>query len=164
MDWHKIKTNIEKLFQKYKFVLLIIAAGILLMLWPATQDGTKATQANENPVTTSYDIELELKTILSQVKGAGRVEVLLTESLGENTVFQTNRNTDGDSAREDTVIITASDRGEGGLIVRKDPPKYQGAIIVCDGADDAFVCLQIVEAVSRATGLGADRISVLKMK
>ena len=164
MELTKIKLNIEKLFQKYKFVLLVIAAGILLMLWPASKGNTTATQTSNFTADTTIDIASRLETLLSHGKGAGRVEVLLTESTGEKTVFQTNIDINGDSTREDTVIITDSNREESGLIVRKDPPMYQGAIIVCDGADDAFVCLQIVEAVSRATGLGADRISVLKMK
>ena len=44
------------------------------------------------------------------------------------------------------------------------PESYRGAIVVCQGADSPAVKLAIVEAVSRATGLGADSISVLKMK
>ena len=37
-----------------------------------------------------------------------------------------------------------------------------GAVIVCDGADDAQVRLNIIEAVKAYTGLGCDRIQVLK--
>jgi stage III sporulation protein AG len=43
-------------------------------------------------------------------------------------------------------------------------PQYLGAIVVCQGADRSDVRLAIVEAVSALTGLGADKISVLKMK
>ena len=39
-----------------------------------------------------------------------------------------------------------------------------GAIVVCQGGDNATVRLAIIEAVSNVTGLGADKISVLKMK
>jgi hypothetical protein len=41
---------------------------------------------------------------------------------------------------------------------------YQGAVVLCQGAADAAVRLAVVEAVSKATGLGADKICVLKMK
>ena len=53
---------------------------------------------------------------------------------------------------------------ESGLIRQINPPAYLGAIVVCQGADNNTVRLAIVEAVSRATGLGADKISVLKMR
>jgi stage III sporulation protein AG len=36
--------------------------------------------------------------------------------------------------------------------------------VVCQGADDPVVKLLIVDAVSKVTGLGADKISVMKMK
>ena len=45
-----------------------------------------------------------------------------------------------------------------------NPPTYLGAIIICEGADDANIRLAVVDAVSKVTGLGANRISVLKMK
>lgn len=41
---------------------------------------------------------------------------------------------------------------------------FTGAIILCQGADAAEVRLHIVEAVSAFTGLGSNRILVLKMK
>ena len=65
---------------------------------------------------------------------------------------------------EDTVIITGSDRSQQGLICQQIPPQYLGAVIVCQGADKAAVRLALVEAVSDATGLSTDAITVLKMK
>jgi len=41
---------------------------------------------------------------------------------------------------------------------------YRGAVVVCQGGDNASVRLAVVEAVSNATGLTSDRITVLKMK
>ena len=61
-------------------------------------------------------------------------------------------------------MITDSNRNETGLIHQRNPPKYQGAIILAMGADDPAVKLAIVDAVSNVTGLGADKISVLKMQ
>jgi stage III sporulation protein AG len=39
-----------------------------------------------------------------------------------------------------------------------------GAIVVCQGGDQPTVRLAILDAVSKVTGLGADKISILKMK
>jgi stage III sporulation protein AG len=86
--------------------------------------------------------------------------VLLTPASGKETLYQTNEN--GDDS--DTVIITDSSRNESGLIRQVNPPVYLGAIVLCQGGDRPSVRLAIVDAVSKVTGLGADRISVLKMK
>ena len=47
---------------------------------------------------------------------------------------------------------------------QKLSPVYQGAIILCQGADSPSVRLAITQAVSKVTGLPTDRIAVLKMK
>lgn len=89
---------------------------------------------------------------------------MLTVSQGEKTVYQTDSDVTDQSSNSSTVIITDESRTEAGLVRQILPEQYQGAIIVCHGADDPSVRLAIVEAVSDVTGLGADRISVLKMK
>ena len=43
-------------------------------------------------------------------------------------------------------------------------PQYQGALVVCSGGGNPSVRLQVVEAVSALTGLGADHISVCEGK
>ena len=68
------------------------------------------------------------------------------------------------TTKTDTVTVTDAQRNESGLIRQVNPPVYKGAVIVCQGADNAAVRLAIVDAVGKATGLGADKISVLKMK
>ena len=39
-----------------------------------------------------------------------------------------------------------------------------GAVIVCDGANDPSVRLNVTNAVAAYTGLGSDKITVMKMK
>ncbi len=39
-----------------------------------------------------------------------------------------------------------------------------GAVVVCQGADSAGVCLRVTQAVRCYTGLGADRVQIFKMK
>lgn len=160
--------RVRELLNKYKYALLILAVGLLLMLLP--QQSATVTEETE-PTEVAEQIqtmEQLLQDILQQVDGAGEVAVLLSEQEGEQTIYQTDTQTDADegssSNRAETVIVTNADRDESGLVLRRDPPKYQGAVIVCQGADRADVRLAIVEAVQCATGLGANQICVVKMK
>ena len=113
-------------------------------------------------------VQDELERILGMIDGAGEVAVLLTEYHGQETIYQTNiqSDTDESSTRNDTttVIVTGKESEDLGLVRRVDPPEYLGAIIVCQGAGNPQVRLAIVEAVSRATGLGANQISIVKMR
>ena len=101
-------------FQKggtVKYVLLAVAAGLVLLLWPSG--------GGETDKTASSGEETRLETVLTQMQGVGRAELLLSE---------------------------------------------KGAVIVCEGADDAGVCLRITQAVRCYTGLGADKVQIFKIK
>ena len=52
---------------------------------------------------------------------------------------------------EDQVVVT-----------RETYPQFRGALVVCQGADDPQVKLSVIEAVSALTGLGSDKISVIR--
>lgn len=169
MEINQLKSKIIIFVKKYKYAALILAIGIALMLLPNNSNKSKNTQSNTISAEMNTDhTRSELADILSKVEGAGRVEVMLTVSRGSETVFQTNTD-QGNSeqsadVKSDTVVLTDSNRNEYGLIKRVDPVQYMGAIVLCQGADSSSVRLAIIEAVSKTTGLGADRICVLKMK
>lgn len=110
------------------------------------------------------DMEDRLETILSGIDGAGTVQVLLTEESGRQTLYQTDIQSDDSRRSEDTVLVEDAARTESGLVRQTLEPKYRGAVVLCDGADRSAVKLAIVEAVGCVTGLGADRICVLKRK
>ena len=164
--WEKLRI----LAGRYRHAILVVLIGLALMLLPlgggAQTDEKPETQAVAPTVQT--DLEQRLESILSRVSGAGEVEVLLTERSGQETHYQTDTQTDSEenaaSENISTVIVEDADSAEAGLIRRTDPPVYLGAVVVCQGADDPRVKLAIVEAVRCATGLGADQITVVKMK
>ena len=43
-------------------------------------------------------------------------------------------------------------------------PQFRGALVVCQGGGDPAVRLAVIEAVSALTGLGSDKISVVKLQ
>ena len=84
------------------------------------------------------------------------------------------RNTDsapGDGAQFDTeeeklcaVLEQIEGCGRVYVLLRQEREGFGGAVVVCDGAESAAVSLEIVRAVSAYTGLGSNKIIVLKMK
>lgn len=159
---------LRSLAGKYKHAIIVLLIGVALMLLP-TGDRAAPTPVETVPVRTAEsDLESRLSAILSRVSGAGEVEVLLTVRTGGETLYQTDEDRDsgesGSRSSVSTVIVEDESNQELGLVRRTDPPVYQGAVVVCQGADDPAVKLAIVEAVSCATGLGADQIKVVKMK
>lgn len=168
MELSAIRTKTLDLIKKYKFVVIILLVGLGLMLIPAGGKQKKADTSSNIQKASEPSVDVALAEILSKIDGAGDVQVFLSIAAGEETVYQTDKNSSAsessNTTKNDTIIVTDSDRNQSGLIKQVIPPRYQGAIILCDGADSASVRLAIADAVSKVTGLSYDHISVLKMK
>lgn len=162
MDRSVPKQRINALFGKYKYPILVVLVGLALMLLPGRREPELSPVVNETIA--ADDLETRLAAILSQIEGVGGVRVLLTEDAGREILYQTDSQTDTDRCSQDTVLVEDASRNETGLIRQTLEPKYRGAVILCQGADDPSIRLAIVEAVRCVTGLGADKISVLNMK
>ena len=167
MDWVGFSSKCMEYIKKYRYVVLVLLAGLFLMALPEG-DEEKTETVQEQTAETEKSLQDSLAEILSQIDGAGKEKVLLTEAAGEETLYQTDeditQSENSSDIRRETIIITNSQRDEAGLVQQVNPPVYQGAIIVCQGAGSASVRLAIVKAVSSVTGLTSDRITVLKMK
>ena len=168
MDFVKMKTRMIEIFEKYKYVWIVLLIGMILMMLPVEKD-TKDQSTFKQPVTVQEEsTQKQMESILCQIAGAGDVNLMLTIAQGVRILYQTDSTyTQGENStdtRTQTILVTDSQRNETGLIHQKNPPVYQGAIVLAEGADHPSVKLAIVEAVMDVTGLGADKISELKMK
>lgn len=148
--------------------LVLALFGVACLLLFAKTEKTPAPAQTQTP---SFDLEktrTELEAILSQIQGAGEVRLMLTLASGEENVYQTDtrKSTDssGQTVQTSTVLRAEGASAKQALITMTQYPRYQGALVVCQGADRASVRLAVMEAVSSLTGLGSDRISVVKMK
>lgn len=168
MDWIELKEKISGFLKKHAYVLLILGVGVVLMMIPSKMEEQTTQPVIQEQEVSILTLEQRLSQILCNVAGAGEVQVVLSVASGEETLYQTDDNystaSESSTGRQDTVTVTDSDRNETGLVRQVNPPVYLGAIIVCEGADSPSVRLAIVEAVAGVTGIGADKISVLKMK
>ncbi len=73
-----------------------------------------------------------------------------------------DRNSQQESTQ--TVILSRGSSKPGDGHRPGDLPPVPGALVVCPRGDDPEVRLQITEALSALTGLGADKISISEGK
>jgi len=166
MDRIEFQKKLSGMFDKYKYVLLVVILGLVLMLWPSQKETSPVIPATQQS-SQLPSITEELSAILAQIRGVGRVRVMITEQSGSETHYQTDVSEmqDADSITGDSrTVLVSSGSAETGLIKSVSAPVYQGAIVVCQGADDPAVRLAVSQAVASVTGISTDRISVLKMK
>ncbi|HHX72011.1 MAG TPA: hypothetical protein GX701_03665 [Clostridiales bacterium] len=156
------------LLKKNKWILILLAAGLLLILWPVRPPAPQA-EGPLSPETGEYAFDLaayeaRLTEILSSVQGAGRVRVMLYLKSGTETVYAEEARIQ----RQDTLVESEErslvQMGQNPIVVKRLYPSFGGAVIVCEGAGNSLVELEITKAVSALTGLSTDKIAVLPMK
>lgn len=162
--------NAEKLgafARKNWAVLLILAAGLLLMLSggggdePTVQmQAVSQAEKAADDVRTLAQTEAQLAGMLSSIEGAGAVRVMLSLETQDETVYAA----DVSQTETSVVLITAGSQKQQAVVSSVNCARYRGAVVLAQGADSPTVRLMITQAVSALTGLGADSISVLKMK
>ena len=156
---------INGFLRRYRYALLIVLVGAILMSVGGT--GDKTTPADEAGQEETFDLEgmeHKLAQTLSAVSGAGRVTVMLTLKEGTRSVLAQDTRLTQDEQTRTNVIVSRGSGGERTVQVQSVWPRFQGALVVCDGADSAGVRLELVQAVRALTGLSAENISICKRK
>ncbi len=160
-----------ELFKKYRFILLVLAAGVILMLIPTSGGGSKKSTVENDSAFSLSDTQKEMEELLSGIDGVGQVKVMLTVASGVETTYVTDRNLSYSGSQEtpedysladETVLLNQGSGYQSALPSGTTYPEYLGAVVVCDGGGSAAVRLAVTKAVSVLTGLGADRITVAK--
>lgn len=162
--------NPLEFLNRYKYVLLVAAVGAVLLLWPGGERAAGGTEQRFDRIPagsmTLAETERAMEAILEKISGVGKVDVMLTLHSGSELVLAQ------DTALRYSGSVQSPDNYErssdavtdsGGVVVTQEKyPQYRGALVVCDGGGSDAVRLQVVEAVSALTGLGSDRIAVVK--
>ena len=163
--------GVQKLWDRYKYAVFVVLIGAGLLLWPS--GGTKETSTAQSTAVAALGdpeaLQEEMEEILSHISGVGEVRLLLTvETDGERQLAgNTETSYSGSaSAPEDFSrsweAVMAQDGGQTPVVTTTRYPTYRGALVVCQGGDQASVRLAVTEAVTALTGLPADRVSVAK--
>ncbi len=179
-----MKLDIKKKIQYLAILLVII---VILTIYFASsggiankrEDSTSQAAAQEPAsMQVGSSIEQQLKYTLSQIQGAGNVEVMITYEASSEIVpaisvdKQTSTTTDsGDSGTSTTntentqseVVTIGGSGGNSALVLKEKSPEIRGVIVVAEGADNIMVKLNLLSAVQTLLNVSPDQVDVYKM-
>ena len=168
----KLKAEgVRRIWDKYKFVVLMALAGAALLLLPGGgESGAESAWQAAEPSAARQDLQADLEDILGRIQGVGEVRVLLTlEADGERQLaadselsYSGSTAAPEDYRRTTETVLVDGGSADAPVVTRTVYPTYRGALVVCQGADRAEVRLAVTEAVTALTGLTADRVTVAK--
>lgn len=148
---------------RYRYAVVVLLFGVLLMFLPRCGESdvqaAEKAEAAETPKGVSADFsvaeeEKRLKNALRHIEGIGEVEVLLSlkSTMGRELA----------ETAEGTLVLSEGSGSETVVELYETCPEYLGAVVVCSGANKSEVALAVTRAVQAYTGLGSDKITVIK--
>lgn len=161
--WPRVLSRIQAAAGKYKVPILVLMLGALLLLLPSGGKTEGRAQAAPDAGTELTDLQTQLQALLEQVDGVGRVELLLRAAGSGETIYQLDTRT-SENSTENTTVFSSAQSEKTPVVTQVRYATFTGAVVVCDGAGSASVRLRVTQAVSSLTGLGSDKITVIKMK
>ncbi len=172
-----IKEKVSEIFNKNKnmqllYIILIIGVVIILFTNSAlSKDSKKSLQSDMiSVIDESEDIQKELSKILSQIRGVGKVNVMLTYEQTSEKHYATditsekNISTDAGAntrsqtqSKQTSKLVTMSKEP---LLTKQSYPRVRGVIVVCDGGGDIQVKADITNALKAVLDVDEHKISV----
>ena len=146
-------------------VILGAALGILLLLLGSFNGVTEEAKEesgvtpNLDPTVYAEQVEAQVVALCSRVKGAGTVSAVVTLEGGYRAVYASDSQSSTSGYKSSTVLV-GSGSSEGAVLVCYENPEIAGIGIVCSGAVNEEVKVQIISLVSATFRIGSNRIFV----
>ena len=168
-EFIKTEGNNKKKIENLITLIIVLITTIIIINYILKTD-------NKN----NNDMQNQLENILSTIKGVGKVNVYISYSESSKTIAMYDektttssteetdssgglRNTTSTQVQKD-VIFSGKDGNQVPMTQKIIMPTIEGAIITAQGAKNANVKTNIVNAVKSATGLSIDKIQVFEME
>jgi len=167
-----------KSVKNIEIIVCIVLIAIILLLYGIVREAKKKQSESGNAGTTVVETvsdEERLATVLSKIKGAGKVEVYIGYDGNSETVYvfdkttNTTTRTDNSGGANLTTTVTEEktstvfDENKNPLIEKTVAPKITGVIVVAEGAKDVAVRLNILKAVATALNVNEKIIEIFIM-
>lgn len=159
---------LKGLFETHKglfYSALVLGIGLALMLFPGKERETLPAEPQQSEFSLE-EFTASAEELLSRIDGVGKLSLQFSlETDGSRSFLYDLRESRGEvtgDLQKEAVLIN-QDGNQEPVALERVYPSFRGAVVVCQGADSSRVTLAIKEALSSLTGLGMDKIKVLKM-
>ncbi len=170
-----LKLRMTKFFEelkKGKKTEWLIVVGLIIVAIFIYTSASSLFKDDKEEVSLSTDeyvqsLEKRLSNVLSNVKGAGKVNVLVTVESGSEIVIatsteeKTNSSSGTSNSNSSTTIVEKPTIvGNEPIVLVEKLPKIKGVIVVAQGANNVQVRLELLKAVQAVLEVNAQNVEV----
>jgi stage III sporulation protein AG len=175
---------LDKLEEKPKKILILILIGVAcIIVGSVFMDQREARTADMQSGGVINDtrrlkeeeiqkLEKRLEEILSKIKGAGNVRVMITGKsssyfvMAQDEKADYKKESDGNQLSESSttqknhLMVKEGSNTQVPLVIKEYEPELEGVLVLCEGAEDPNVKLHVYNAVKSLMNVAPSKIEV----
>lgn len=153
------KFNLKDFIAKIKpeYLLVIALAVVAIFIFSSSFKGEEKVSTNVD----SYvdNLENKLKNSLSKVRGAGKVDVIISVNGGMQSVYATEKQTSSGDVKETLVFANGKT-----VVLKENYPEILGVVVVAQGANNLTVKIALLNATCVYLNIPDEKVEILSMK
>lgn len=152
--------NFLKTIKKQYVIAIILFAAVLVIAFVSF--GTNKTSEAPQTDTEKYvsATEKRLEDALIKIDGVKRVKVVISVNGAIEQVYQTDEKSVTENGKTTVTTSTVFSGGKPILIGVKYP-EITGVLVVCKGADDIGVSMDVLNAVRTILNVSCDKVRII---
>lgn len=171
---HEIVAIIKKALseRKTRIAIYFVCVCVLLIVILTVSGAQGKVEVDSSRID---DTEDKLCNVLSKIKGAGKVSVMITYSGGSEQVIAYETDSKTDLTREDgltkeyttenkTPVLISKNGVSTPVVLKEVRPEIVGVIVVAEGGGNIKVKLDLINAVKTVLNISAQKIEIFTMK
>ena len=163
-----------------EIILTVAVLAVILLVYFTSRAPQTQVPTQQNTVVQGEETdEQKLQRVLSAIKGAGDVQVMITyvsspervmaEDTDENinSVVEasgTSQRTTTNTTQNKRAVTVQRSGGAEAIILKEIKPEVKGVIVVAQGAGNISVQLDLIRAVSACLGVAPSKVEIFAME
>ncbi len=175
-DFSKIKKLTDTKKGKIAVVSVLVLLAVFVYFLP--QNSSKSKIESISNTTEEKTNEKKLEEVLSSIKGAGEVKVMITYFSSDETVTAMNSQkqtstttettesgtrTSQTTVENSTPMTVGSGGSESAFVLKNNEPEIKGVIVVAQGAQNLSVRLELEKAVETVLQILPSQVEIFTM-
>lgn len=153
-----IKGVFKKIKIEYVIVVALAAIALIIVLnaFPESNGESASGGASDVDAYVS-NLESKLEKSLKQVKGAGKVTVIISVSTSAEQVYATERVVETSGNTVETPVLVSGKM----VLLKEKYPEIMGVVVVAEGANSLSVKVDLINACKVFLSIDESKIKIL---
>ncbi len=155
----KIKDVYKNSPRLFIYICVGLICIVLLIFMGDNNTIDESADVLPNPQTEyARQLEKQLKLVISQIEGVGKVSVMVTVEGTVEYNYQQDISVSENREDKETVIISNKEP----LVKSIYNPKVSGVLVICDGGDNVIIKEKIIYAVSSVLDIPTNKVYITR--